>query len=232
MPSEHGGGGHGSHGVASGVRRRPIDVTRKLPLVRSQTKELVLDDSSKVEGEAEEDTLNTTELQAKLKDIPVPVSQPQERCRGAAVFELPAEYLRRAPPLIPSSERVDWDIDPAGYAFLLELNAGKKGYSGPAIEEAVFEQIIDAFEKSVVQDKLPDLATLETKLAPLVPDVSVIKPSFGWWVDRRKFSRCRSCACCARRPTRTTPTPPGWPSGRARRRGGCGCAATTRRRSR
>eukprot|EP00965_Chrysotila_dentata_P045703 1518191-Pleurochrysis_carterae.AAC.4 len=37
-------------GVASGVRRRPIDITRKLPLVRSQTKELVLDETTAVEN--------------------------------------------------------------------------------------------------------------------------------------------------------------------------------------
>lgn len=46
----HGGPhGHGGGGVSAGMRRRPIDVTRKLPLIRSQ-KELTLDDDTKVEG--------------------------------------------------------------------------------------------------------------------------------------------------------------------------------------
>ena len=47
MPSGH---GHGEGGVSSGMRRRPIDVTRKLPLIRSQ-KELALDDDTKVAAE-------------------------------------------------------------------------------------------------------------------------------------------------------------------------------------
>ena len=47
-PADKAGGkqGHGSS-VASGMRRRPIDVNRKLPLVRSQ-KELTLDDDTAV----------------------------------------------------------------------------------------------------------------------------------------------------------------------------------------
>ena len=51
MP-EHGatGGGHSAGGVAGGMRRRPIDVHRKLPLVRSQ-KELTLDDDTSVANE-------------------------------------------------------------------------------------------------------------------------------------------------------------------------------------
>jgi hypothetical protein len=40
----------GSGGVASGMRRRPIDVTKKLPLIRS-TKELALDDDTRVDGD-------------------------------------------------------------------------------------------------------------------------------------------------------------------------------------
>ena len=43
----HGPEGGGPSGVAGGMRRRPIDVTRKLPLIRSQ-KELALDDDTKV----------------------------------------------------------------------------------------------------------------------------------------------------------------------------------------
>lgn len=52
MP-EHGatGGGHTAGGVAGGMRRRPIDVHRKLPLVRSQ-KELTLDEDTSVANEA------------------------------------------------------------------------------------------------------------------------------------------------------------------------------------
>ena len=41
------GGSHSAGGVAGGMRRRPIDVHRKLPLVRSQ-KELTLDDDTNV----------------------------------------------------------------------------------------------------------------------------------------------------------------------------------------
>ena len=46
----HGPEGAGPSGVAGGMRRRPIDVTKKLPLIRS-TKELELDDESKVDAE-------------------------------------------------------------------------------------------------------------------------------------------------------------------------------------
>ena len=42
--------GHGAGGVAGGMRRRPIDPSRKLPLIRS-TKELALDDDTKVEAD-------------------------------------------------------------------------------------------------------------------------------------------------------------------------------------
>ena len=44
-------GPHAASGVAGGMRRRPIDVTRKLPLVRSQ-KELVLDEETSVQAVA------------------------------------------------------------------------------------------------------------------------------------------------------------------------------------
>ena len=41
----------------------------------------------------EEDTINTTELQTKLKDIPVPVSLPQERIkREGARRTLPRHF--------------------------------------------------------------------------------------------------------------------------------------------
>ena len=52
MPAhETSGGGHTAGGVAGGMRRRPIDVHRKLPLVRSQ-KELTLDDDTSVANDA------------------------------------------------------------------------------------------------------------------------------------------------------------------------------------
>ena len=51
MPSHHGEASGSSHsGVAGGMRRRPIDVQKRLPLIRS-TKELALDDDTKVDGE-------------------------------------------------------------------------------------------------------------------------------------------------------------------------------------
>ena len=36
-----------------------------------------------------------------------------------------------------------------GFAFLNALNSGKRGYNGPAVDEAVFERLIDLFEKAV-----------------------------------------------------------------------------------
>ena len=52
MPQDAGpsGGSHSAGGVAGGMRRRPIDVHRKLPLVRS-SKELTLDDDTAVANE-------------------------------------------------------------------------------------------------------------------------------------------------------------------------------------
>ena len=51
MGGEHGGGSHsGGGGGGHGMRRRPIDTQRKLPLIRSQ-KELALDDDTAVVGE-------------------------------------------------------------------------------------------------------------------------------------------------------------------------------------
>ncbi len=84
-------------------------------------------------------------------------------------------------------ERVDWDVDPAGAAFLAELNAGKnQEYSGPPIEEGLFERLIDRFEKAVEKDKVPPLATVEPLVAPLVTDATVTKVLYAWWVGRRK----------------------------------------------
>ena len=47
----HQEGGQGAGGVSSGMRRRPVDTTKKLPLIRSQ-KELDLGDDTKVSAEA------------------------------------------------------------------------------------------------------------------------------------------------------------------------------------
>ena len=42
-------GGHDGEGAAGGRRRRPIEIGRKLPLIRSQ-KEVTLDDDTSVGG--------------------------------------------------------------------------------------------------------------------------------------------------------------------------------------
>lgn len=106
----------------------------------------------------EDDVINTASEQTRLKDIPVPVSIAQTRVEGTNTFRLPKDHLR-APPVQtqwPTSsgtcaedEPVDWDIDPAGNRFLKLVNKGEKGYSGPPLDEAVFEKIIDRFEKAV-----------------------------------------------------------------------------------
>lgn len=163
-------------------------MTRKLPLVRSQ-KELALDEDTAVVGFQDEDTINTVEEQTRLKDIPVPLSLPQERACGTDSFQLPETFLRSPPPdAIPVPERddVDWDIDPDGFRFLRELNKGNKGYTGPEVSEEVFERVVDRFEKAVKADVLPLLPALETTLASIVPDVAAIKVAYGWWVQRRK----------------------------------------------
>lgn len=188
MPST----GHGASGVAGGMRRRPIDVNKKLPLMRSN-QELALDeDATLVQNDQEEDTINTTELQTKLKDIPVPVSLPQERIKREVPFVQTAKYIA-TPAAIAIKERagaeagyVDWDIDPAGYAFFKTLNDGSAGYSGPAIDEPAFERVIDTFEKAVKADTLPPLPGLEAALAAVVPDKALVSLSYNWWVGRRK----------------------------------------------
>ncbi|KAL3910376.1 MAG: hypothetical protein SGPRY_009079, partial [Prymnesium sp.] len=83
-------------------------------------------------------------------------------------------------------EEVDWDIDADGFRFVKALNRGEKGYSGPAVDEAVFEMLIDRFEKAVRADLLPDLPSLEQRLASLVPESSLIGLAYDWWVGRRK----------------------------------------------
>ena len=47
----------------------------------------------------EEDTINTAELQTKLKDIPVPVSLEQERIQRDMAYVQTAEYLQTPPPV-------------------------------------------------------------------------------------------------------------------------------------
>ena len=81
---------------------------------------------------------------------------------------------------------MDWDIDPAGVRFLKALNAGEKGYTGGPVSEDLMERVIDSFEKSVKNEQLPPLATLEEQLSSIVPDVAVTKAMYAWWVERRK----------------------------------------------
>jgi len=171
------------------MRRRPIAIDKKMPLVRSQ-KELALDEETSVGNFMDEDTINTVEEQTKLKDIPVPLSLSQERAAGTTSFRLPEGSFIGTPPPNPipvcEREEVDWDIDAEGFRFLKALNRGEKGYTGPQVDEATFEKVIDRFEKSVKADIPPDLGTLESRLASLVPDRSVIKLAYAWWVERRK----------------------------------------------
>lgn len=177
------------------MRRRPIDHTRKLPLIRSQ-KELALDDDTKVDAEQDEDTLNTSKEESqRLKDIPVPVSVPQQRAEGTSAFTLPKEFLRAPTPWVPpkaggvelkEDDPVDWDVDPAGFRFLKALNKGEKEYKGPELAEENFEKIIDRFEKAVKADVLPELEALRTSLAYAAPDKSAIDACYAWWVQRRK----------------------------------------------
>lgn len=134
----------------------------------------------------EEDTINTTELQTKLKDIPVPVSLPQERTSRDVKFVQGAEYLKAPPPPSVNDDYVLWDIDAAGYAFYKALLDGSAGYTGPPVEEELFERIIDKFERAVRADTLPPLPSLETSLGSIVPDPSIIAISYKWWVGRRK----------------------------------------------
>ncbi|KOO23443.1 enhancer of polycomb-like 2 [Chrysochromulina tobinii] len=194
---EHGeghGGGHGQQGHG-GIRKRPVDTQKRLPLIRS-TKELELDETSKVDAAVDEDTINTVAEQTRLKDIPVPISIAQVRVDGTNSFMMPTEQMRSPAPTeqwpkstgeFADDDRIDWDIDPAGFRFLTLLNKGEKGYAGPPIEEAVFEKIIDRFEKSVPPTlQMPELAVLQGRLAPLVPDASVIDVAYGWWLERRK----------------------------------------------
>lgn len=97
----------------------------------------------------EEDTINTTELQTKLKDIPVPISLEAERAKKEQAFVQTAEYIRAPPAPSTSDSRVLWDIDAAGYRFFKTLNAGSSVYKGPPLDETLFERIIDSFERAV-----------------------------------------------------------------------------------
>lgn len=171
-----------------------MDITRKLPLIRSQ-KELDLDEDTKVSAEADEDTINTASEQTRLKDIPVPVSLPQTRVEGTHTFTLPKEHVRAPPPCLqlPTTtgttrvdDPVDWDVDPAGFRFLTKLNKGSEGYSGPPLEEAVFEKLIDRFEKAVKDGVMPELKGLRVLLTPEVPDATVVDVCYNWWLARRK----------------------------------------------
>jgi hypothetical protein len=144
----------------------------------------------------EEDTLNTSSSEsARLKDIPVPVSVPQQRAEGTATFTLPDECLRApakwvAPKSggveIADDDPVDWDIDPSGFRCLKAINKGERGYTGPPLEEAAFEKIIDRFEKAVKADVLPEIEALRKQLATTAPDPSAIDAAYEWWVQRRK----------------------------------------------
>ena len=132
---------------------------------------------------------------ARLKDIPVPVSVAQKRVEGTSTFELPKEHLRApAAWVVPKSngvevandDPVDWDMDPVSFRFLSALNRSEKGYSGAAVDESVFEKIVDRLEKAVKSDVLPELAALRGQLATVAPDAAVVDTCYEWWVTRRK----------------------------------------------
>ena len=154
-------------------------------------------EDTQVAAEGVEETINTVQEQEKLKEIPVPKSKAEERVIGTTTFTLPpGEFLKSVPPENPhTTARVLWHIDMPGYRFLKELNGGSvAGYSGPKIEEPVFELLIDRLEKAVRTDKSsnkevkPTCADMESQLAASVPDgaASVIKVVYGWWERRRK----------------------------------------------
>ena len=145
----------------------------------------------------EEDTLNTSSAEsARLKDIPVPVSLPQDRSEGTNTFTLPAEHMHAPAPWVPpkgqgapvaDDDPVDWDMDPAGFRFLRKLNAGEiDGYAGPAVDEAAFEKMVDRFEKAVKADVLPELQGLRAQLAKTAPAPEAVDAAYEWWVQRRK----------------------------------------------
>ena len=143
----------------------------------------------------EEDTINTASEQTRLKDIPVPVSVAQTRVEGTNTFELPSSHIRAPPPqpqwptstgVFSEDDPVDWDVDPAGFRFLQQLNRGERGYSGTQLQEAIFEKIIDRFEKAVKADVMPELAGLKAAMSPLVDDAIVIDVAYAWWLERRK----------------------------------------------
>ena len=143
-----------------------------------------------------EDTIETDAKEtSRLKDIPVPVSVAQKRVEGLNKFNLPSEHIRApAPWVMPkcngaevlAGDPVDWDMDPAAFRFLSAMNRGEKGYAGPAVEEGIFEKLIDRFEKSVKADVMPELATLKQQLGGIAPDPSALDAAFEWWVQRRK----------------------------------------------
>lgn len=139
--------------------------------------------------------VTSKEESQRLKDIPVPVSVAQKRSEGTSTFTLPKEFLRAPLPWaapkaggapVADDDPVDWDVDPAGFRFLRQLNKGEKEYKGPELEESKFEKIIDRFEKSVKADVLPELDALRAALGGIGPDPSVIDACYAWWVQRRK----------------------------------------------
>ena len=150
----------------------------------------------------EDDVIRTeaTEV-SRLKDIPVPESIAQTRVEGTQSFKLPSEHLRAPVPWVKPKDQgveismddpVDWDMDPQAFRFFTMMNQGKKSnainstYTGPPLEEANFEKIVDRFEKAVKADVLPELAALHKQLDSLTPDPSALDVLFEWWVQRRK----------------------------------------------
>jgi len=183
--------------------------------MRSQ-KELALDDVTAVANDVDDDVIKSAGSEiTRLKEIPVPQSVASESVHGVTNFERPRDYLRQpkasgsaagssyssVPYTYVHDDRVDWDLDPAGFRFLNALNnKGEKGgnftagiakvieeYSGGAITEELMERIIDRFEKSVKLETVPALSTLEEQLSSVVPDAAVVKAMYTWWVERRKF---------------------------------------------
>ena len=90
------------------------------------------------------------------------------------------------------------------------MNAGEHGYTGPPVDEAIFEKMVDRFEKAVKADVLPELEMLRQQLktpcyAMMCTSKLAVEPpltSCNFWskgvIRQRRLhrSRRRRCGSC------------------------------------
>ncbi|KAJ1623710.1 hypothetical protein T492DRAFT_845295 [Pavlovales sp. CCMP2436] len=143
-------------------RRRPIDINKKLPVVRS-TKELNWEEdfgtnkdgtavAQSMEAFVDEDTIEAKDggdkTKTTVKEIPVPLASETARIAGQEKWVRGESYYTHK--TMPSpDEEVEYFLDPEAWVALRDLNNG--AFKEAPIAEEAFELVLDQLDKDAAR---------------------------------------------------------------------------------